>query len=247
MNRIKREEASYDEGLDRDLWNKIGKQGFFENKRRAKIFENFLNTKKMKILEIGCSKWADAVLNNSDIEHDITCINISQREIDEAKEEFKDIKPQPKYIKMDAHKLNFSDKQFDFIFGYGMLHHLDYVIALKEINRCLKDEGLAVFKEPLDINPASKLVRILTPKSRTIDEKPFVYKDLIKIRKTMNVSYENYDQFFTFIFALISSFFSEKADNIFIKFGLILDDNIKKIFPFSKYFFRSLTIVFKKT
>lgn len=246
MSRIKREEISYDKGLQRELWKKMGKQGYYENERRKIIFKKLLNTKKLKILEIGCSKWTDVVLTNSEILHDITCINISTREIENAKKENKLLKIQPNYIKMDAHKLKFPDKTFDFIFGYGMLHHLNYELALKEINRCLKDDGLAVFKEPLDINPIAKLIRKFTPDARTIDEKPFVYKDLIKIRKITNVSYESYEQLFTFVFGLLSKFSKTKGNNSFVKFGLFLDDSLKKIFPFSKYFFRTLTIVFKK-
>jgi SAM-dependent methyltransferase len=62
---------------------------------------------------------------------------------------------------MDAYDLQFEDGTFDFIFGDIILHHLNMVPALDEIFRALKPNGEILFFEPLDINPAGKLVRPL--------------------------------------------------------------------------------------
>ena len=43
-----------------------------------------------------------------------------------------------------------------------------------EINKVLKDDGEMVFLEPLGTNPLINLYRKLTPKSRSVDEHPFV-------------------------------------------------------------------------
>ena len=79
---------------------------------------------------------------------------------------------------MDAHILEFEENTFDVVIGYGILHHLDYDIALREVYRVLKLGGRALFVECLADNPLLKLFRKMTPDARTIDEKPFSSTDL---------------------------------------------------------------------
>jgi len=74
---------------------------------------------------------------------------------------------------MDAHQLSFDDSSFDLIVGFGILHHLNADVALKEIHRVLKPGGRVLLQEPLADNPLLKLFRVLTPKARTEDEEPF--------------------------------------------------------------------------
>src|SRR5690606_30601577 len=50
--------------------------------------------------------------------------------------------------------------------------------AYKEIVRCLKPGGKAVFIEPLGHNPIINLYRYLTPKLRTEDEHPLMLADI---------------------------------------------------------------------
>ena len=79
---------------------------------------------------------------------------------------------------MDAHKLEFPDNTFDIVAGNGILHHLDAYTALMEIYRVLKPGGRVILQEPLADNVLLKLFRLLTPKARTPDERPFTQSDL---------------------------------------------------------------------
>lgn len=88
---------------------------------------------------------------------------------------------------MDAHKLDFPDDSFDFVVGNGILHHLDYPTALSEIRRVLKPGGRAIFQEPLAGNPLLVLLRKLTPRARTEDERPFTATDLKTIADSWDV------------------------------------------------------------
>ncbi|MFZ5746839.1 MAG: class I SAM-dependent methyltransferase [Pseudomonadota bacterium] len=88
---------------------------------------------------------------------------------------------------MDAHKLTFADNSFDYVVGNGILHHLDFKVAMKEIFRVLKPGGRAVFQEPLAGNPLLGLLRRLTPRARTTDERPFTAEDLKEIGTDWNV------------------------------------------------------------
>jgi len=87
---------------------------------------------------------------------------------------------------MDAEALQFPDAHFDFIFGIGILHHLELSRAFGEIARVLKTRGSAVFLEPLAHNPFVKAVRHLTPHARTSDEHPLTVADLRLARYYFN-------------------------------------------------------------
>jgi SAM-dependent methyltransferase len=73
----------------------------------------------------------------------------------------------------DAHALPFENGSFDLVVGSGILHHLDIDAAVAEIFRVLKPGGLAVFKEPLVGGVWMRVFRWLTPRARTLDERPF--------------------------------------------------------------------------
>lgn len=79
---------------------------------------------------------------------------------------------------MNAESLQFETDSFDLICGTGILHHLQLDRALAEIARTLKDEGRAVFLEPLGHNPFINAFRRLTPRLRTQDEHPLRMRDL---------------------------------------------------------------------
>ena len=79
---------------------------------------------------------------------------------------------------MDAHALEFPDAAFDFVIGRGILHHLALAVAIAEIRRVLKPGGRAIFQEPLADNPLLRLFRKLTPRARTVDERPLSAADL---------------------------------------------------------------------
>jgi ubiquinone/menaquinone biosynthesis C-methylase UbiE len=79
---------------------------------------------------------------------------------------------------MDCENLAYPDNSFDVVYGRAILHHLKLPAANREIRRVLRPGGVAVFIEPLDMNPFVNLYRRFTPHLRTPDEKPFDYRDL---------------------------------------------------------------------
>jgi ubiquinone/menaquinone biosynthesis C-methylase UbiE len=78
---------------------------------------------------------------------------------------------------MNAEEMDFPDDEFDFVCGFGILHHLRLAIALRELTRVLKPDGSCIFLEPLGHNPAINLYRWFTPNMRTEDEHPLLLKD----------------------------------------------------------------------
>ena len=50
-----------------------------------------------------------------------------------------------------AEELPFIDKSFEIIVGIDILHHVDILRSISEINRVLKDDGIAIFREPMEV------------------------------------------------------------------------------------------------
>lgn len=81
------------------------------------------------------------------------------------------------FAAMNAEAMSFDDNSFDFIFGSGIIHHLDIDRAYKELHRVLRPGGRVLFVEPMGHNPVVNLYRRMTPAARTEDEHPLVRED----------------------------------------------------------------------
>lgn len=84
----------------------------------------------------------------------------------------------PEFSVRDGHATGFPDNSFDFVFGNGVLHHLQLGLAYAEIARILKPGGKAFFMEPLEGNPFMRLLRTATPAAHTEDERPLLFADV---------------------------------------------------------------------
>jgi SAM-dependent methyltransferase len=80
--------------------------------------------------------------------------------------------PRPKFSVHDAHATGFPDASFDYVFGNGILHHLELEKAYREVARVLKAGGQAFFMEPMENHPLAVLLRKATPTLRSVDETP---------------------------------------------------------------------------
>jgi SAM-dependent methyltransferase len=132
-----------------------------------------------KILEVGCASGYDAVEYCKYAETYIG-VDISNVAIDDCN--LLSIK-NAKFYCTDGHKLPSKDKSVDFVIVNALLHHMDLETVFKEISRVLKVNGAIIFNEPLGTNPIFQLYRKLTPKSRTVDERPFTFNDLRLFQK----------------------------------------------------------------
>ena len=140
-----RERERYNEGLERKGYGKFFNhcRYFYIRRRYSLIKEMMQCAQGKKVLEIGSTAWRGWLENNSILPSSLTCINISEAELQAGIDSAASTNNSPDFILMDAHDLQFEDETFDFIYGNGILHHLNMVPAL-------------------DINPIGKLVRYLT-------------------------------------------------------------------------------------
>jgi len=110
-------------------------------------------------------------------------IDISEGLVDLATRKSPEGIPQPKFFVRDAHATGFDSNTFDYVFGNGILHHLELEAAYREIARVLKPGGRAFFMEPMERHPLLVLFRKATPSVRSVDEKPLNLEEIEMARR----------------------------------------------------------------
>ena len=136
--------------------------------------ETFKVIKNKNILEIGCASGYDAT-NYTEYANSYVGLDISNEAINNCKAlELKNAE----FICVDGHILPVGDQTLDYVIVTSLLHHLDIEKSFSEIARVLKHDGSLIFLEPLGTNPLFQIYRFLTPKARTVDERPFTFGDL---------------------------------------------------------------------
>ena len=172
----------------------------------------------------------------------ITGIDISENGIEQAKKHYGHL---AQFYVGDAHHMPFSDNSFDVITGRGILHHLDFPVALTEINRTLRPGGKAIFVEPLIGNPIARIIRRLTPKARTRDEEPLSRK---QVRFGDQLFGGEAHLFFNLVsvpVAMGTSMTTMDADNILLRASDAVDLVLAE--SFIKYWMRQVVLVWQKS
>ncbi|WP_298555667.1 class I SAM-dependent methyltransferase [uncultured Algibacter sp.] len=229
--------------LDRRKIKKLRRHAFFYSyKREKKILQQLLEDFNDKeVLEIGSYTWS-FWFNKNTKPKKLTCINISEVELENGKKLAENQNFSIAHFLMDANELTFKDESFDIVFGGAILHHLDVEKSIGHIHRVLKPNGKIVFLEPLNMNPIYKIYRKLNPKERTPDEHALVSSDFKIIKKKFTFNHYFFD-FFSVVFGFIAlKLFGDKNYNNWInKLGYNLDVFFSKI-PFLHFLFARVII-----
>jgi len=238
-----KEREQYNEGLDRKGYESFfGHCPFYYLQRRASLAkETARYAEGKKVLEIGSTMWKGWIEQNSIVPSSLTCINISEVELQQGIDSAVDSKINPQFILMDAHNLQFEDETFDMIFGAAILHHLKLVPALDEICRVLKPGGKILFTEPLDMNPVGKLVRFLTKKARTVDEQPLRTSDLFEIERRFDSKFY-YEELLSVPFGVLSGMILKHPSNSLMRFAFCADQFLDRNFSGLRKWFRHVLI-----
>lgn len=149
---------------------------------------------------------------------------------------------------MDCEELGFGNNTFDIVYGRAILHHLNLNQALKEIQRVLKPGGLAVFLEPLGMNPLINLYRKLTPNRRTPYERPLNSKDF-KIIGSAGFSAFNHNEF-TLVcnFGIFLNSVIKLPERLSLSYNILkkVDDFVLRKLPYLRKFCWNTVLVFTK-
>ena len=241
--RAEKERERYNEGLERDGYNSLfGHCRHFYIRRRAQLSKEKMQfAEGKKVLEIGSTTWNPWLEKNAIIPSSLTCINISEVELQQGIDSATNSKTNPQFLLMDAHDLQFEDETFDMVFGAAILHHLNMAQALDEIFRVLKPNGKILFVEPLDMNPVGKIVRSLTKKARTEDEQPLRMCDIDEIKKRFDIQFY-YEEFFSVPLGVISRVIFKDGSNSLMRFAFRLDQYLDRNFEWLRNWFRHVLI-----
>ena len=242
-NRAEKERSQYNEGLQREGYDRFFNhcRYFYIRKRTQLIKEKIKFAHNKKVLEIGSVTWKGWLESNSILPASLTCINISEVELQQGIDSAVNSKAKPQFTLMDAHNLEFADESFDFVFGTAILHHLNMVTALNEIHRVLKPNGKILFVEPLDMNPVGKIVRSLTKKARTVDEQPLRVCDIVEIKKRFETQFF-YEEFLSVPFGVLSGMFFKDGSNSLMRFAFTADQFLDRNFEWIRNWFRHVLI-----
>ncbi|PIQ98851.1 MAG: hypothetical protein COV66_13180 [Nitrospinae bacterium CG11_big_fil_rev_8_21_14_0_20_45_15] len=245
--RGKKEREQYNQGLKRTGYENFLDhcRYFYIQRRMEKINEAMKFAQGKNVLEIGSSAWMGWLERYSIYPASLTCINISEAELQLGKDSAVESKIVPRFVLMDAHHLQFEDNSFDLVFGGAILHHLNMVTALNEINRVLKPGGRILFVEPLGMNPFGNIVRALTPDARTIDEQPFRRQELMEINKRFETEIY-YEEFLSVPLGILSRIFFRDPSNSLMRFAFRADKFLDRNFGWTRNWFRHVLILGKR-
>jgi ubiquinone/menaquinone biosynthesis C-methylase UbiE len=151
----------------------------------------FGELKGKRILDLGCGM-GDAAVYFATQGASVYAIDISHGMIDITNQLAERYRVNENLVaqQMSAEKLLFEDNFFDYCYGNGVLHHVDFLVAIDEVKRVLKKGGQAAFIEPLSYNPVIWVYRIIADTVRTEDEHPLTKRDIQLISSNKKINQE---------------------------------------------------------
>ena len=244
-DRVKREAELYDgQQLQRDRFDAALaylNDGIGRVQRNEAIRVAMQEAIGKQVLEIGSQSWEWCLARYGYRPERLTCINISQAELDIGRSQAVKLGFPCDFCEMDAHQLEFADCSLDLVFGVAILHHLEFARALREIHRVLRDGGKILFVEPMRHNPVARLIRWLTPHARTPDELPLGRPELGLIERNFE-SDNYYSELFTVFGAIIARPIFSDPINPLTRFCDIADERLVRIVPSAGAYYRSVVI-----
>ena len=115
----------------------------------------------------------------------------------------------------DFKALPFESNSFDWMFGFGVLHHCHYPETIGEIERTLSTGGKALFIEPQSLNPLIRMYRRIRREPYSSTERPYDHAMLGELQRWapgLEISW-TFEHFFSTFMVLIFTLFKKKRRN----------------------------------
>jgi SAM-dependent methyltransferase len=245
--RVQREREAHNAGISRSRYDRAfgHAEHFYKRKCLDLITATFREHEAGHFLELGSISWQWWIEPFGIKPRSLTCINISEADLQKGINVAAKSKTKADFRLMDAHKLDFPDSSFDVVYGAGILHHLEYERALLEIRRVLKPGGAMLFREPLALNPVAMIVRWLTPHARTVDEQPLRLRDLALCRRLFDTTL-HFEQLFSIPAGVISGLVQLKPENWLTRSAFVTDEAVLKLAPWMGPLCRMVLMIGRK-
>jgi len=216
---------------DRRLINRLSRS-FYSKEERSPIWGpvwSKVNLSGKRVLDYGCGGGGfsfllasrGALVEGIDISDSL--VALAARSIPEGI-------PKPRFSVRDAQATGFADGTFDYVFGNGILHHLELDKAYQEVARVLKPGGRAFFMEPMEQHPLLMLLRKVTPAARSIDERPMTLEQFMMAEQFFQ-SVEHKEHFLLAVVAAPVHLASDKVAFSMVRGLDWLDGRIFGAFP----------------
>jgi SAM-dependent methyltransferase len=134
--------------------------------------------KGARLLDLGCGMGEESVYF-AKLGASVTAVDISPVGIDltKARAVHNGVGDKVQAFVMRADKTDFADGSFDFIHGFGILHHIGLDQGFKEVSRLLRPGGRGLFFEHM--GNSQYIEQLRGRKDYTEYEKPLKWKDLV--------------------------------------------------------------------
>ncbi|MGB5238089.1 MAG: class I SAM-dependent methyltransferase [Flavobacteriaceae bacterium] len=244
--RLKDEQEFHNDIFESDIRTKEVGRFYLINDAIHEGYENYIfhSPNDRVYLEYGCGMAkGDRLTRLAEKGARAHGIDISDYAIEQLKEKAKANNLDIGYQVMNAEEMNFEDNTFDIIFGTGILHHLDLSKAYSSISSKLKDDGAAIFIEPLGHNPLINGFRNKTPDIRTEDEHPLLMEDF----KSAGEYFDKIEIKYYYLTTLaVPVLFKKNPPGFLIRFCNGLDKVIFKLLPFMRKYAWQVLIKFSQ-
>jgi SAM-dependent methyltransferase len=128
------------------------------------VLKRMGSIKGLRILELGCGTGDyTVVLARRGASVWATDIAPSALEITRQRAKLNNVNHSIHTARMSAETLAFPDGTFDWVVGFGLLHHAEPPALASEVRRVLRAGGRALFREPLGLNPLLEFARRYIP------------------------------------------------------------------------------------
>jgi ubiquinone/menaquinone biosynthesis C-methylase UbiE len=125
------------------------------------IQEKLSESKEVQILDYGCGS-GEKHFQFAQSNYHILGIDISSKSVEIANRQAKELKLNAEYLVMDCEKMTFQDNTFDLVVDFGTFSSLNMEIAIKELSRVMKKDGIMICIETYGHNPFMKIKRIIS-------------------------------------------------------------------------------------
>lgn len=148
------------------------------------ILRQFGDVSGKRVLDLGCGA-GEASVYLARLGARVTALDISPGMCHTAEElaRFHGVGDRMSVVCAPAEEAGLAAESFDFVFGYGVLHHTDIPSTARAVERLLAPRGLAAFVEPLAYNPAINVYRKMAAGVRTPTERPLDRGDFEALRE----------------------------------------------------------------